>query len=213
MPSKIGRGIKMEPKQKILHEAASLFMKFGFKSITMDDIAREMGVSKKTLYQYFTDKNDLVNQTIDEHLQFMETNCSRITDENQDAVSTMINITKFVSGTIKQVNYKILFDLKKYFREAWDKMTNHRISFISEHVYQNINAGISQGLYRSDLNAKLISRMYVHLVDFLVDPDWLEKEGFDLKHVHIQIIEFHLRAICTDKGIKILNQKLQNLKA
>lgn len=188
-------------------------MKFGFKSITMDDIAREMGVSKKTLYQYFTDKNDLVNQTIDEHLQFMEANCSRITDENQDAVSTMINITEFVSGTIKQVNYKILFDLKKYFREAWDKMTNHRISYISEHVYQNINAGINQGLYRPDLNVKLISRMYVHLVDFLVDPEWLEKEGFDFKHVHIQIIEFHLRAICTEKGIKILNQKLQNLNA
>ncbi|NDC31426.1 MAG: TetR family transcriptional regulator, partial [Bacteroidetes bacterium] len=74
----------MEPKQKILHEAASLFMKFGFKSITMDDIARELGVSKKTLYQYFTDKNDLVNQTIDEHLLYMESNCSRITDENQD---------------------------------------------------------------------------------------------------------------------------------
>jgi hypothetical protein len=92
-------------------------------------------------------------------------------------------------------------------------MNNHRISYISENVLQNINLGISQGLYRQDLNAKLISRMYVHLVDFLVDPEWLEKEGYDLKHVHFQIIEFHLRAICTDKGIKILNQKLQNLKA
>jgi len=188
-------------------------MKYGFKSITMDDIAREMGISKKTLYNYFTDKNDLVNQTIDEHLEYMETNCRNIAKENDDAISTMINITEFVSGTFKQINYKILFDLKKYFRNAWDKMNNHRVSYISENVYQNINLGISQGLYRSDLDARLISRLYVHLIDFLVDPDWFEKEGFDLKHVHHQIIEFHLRAICTEKGLTILNQKLQKLNA
>ncbi len=203
----------LEQKNKILHQSKDLFMKYGFKSITMDDIAKELGISKKTLYQFFTDKNDLVNQTVDAHLYYMESNCNHISINNKDAILSMISITQFISTNIKQANYKILFELKKYFKEAWDKMHNHRVVFVSASVQKNIELGMEQGLFRANIDAKLTSRLYVHLLDFLLEPDWLDKEGYDIKSTHLQIVEFYLRAICTDKGLKILNKEIQKLNA
>ena len=196
-------------KIKILREAETLFMKYGFKSITMDDMSRELGISKKTLYQYFEDKNDLVNQTIKQHLEDQMTDCKMLEDKKNDPITFMLNITDSVSSKKRQINPGVLFDLKKYFKPAWDRLNEFKTNFIFENVLHNLETGKSKGYYHKDINEKLIARVYVHLVDFLMNPDEHMNEAKNFHEVHFEIMKYHLRAICTEKGLKILNEKIK----
>jgi len=198
-----------ETKIKILRGASSLFMKFGFKSITMDDIARELGISKKTLYQYFEDKTKLVDEAVEQHLQEEINCCEEIKKQGSDPVSFILNITDSISERDKQINPSVLFDLKKSFKPAWDKLYGFRTNYVYNKILSNLEQGKKKGFYNKDINEKLIARLYIHLIDFLISPELYMNESKDFQEVHFEIIKYHLRGICTEKGLEILNEKLK----
>lgn len=200
----------MEPKNKILFGAEALFMKYGFKSITMDDISRELGISKKTLYQYFEDKNDLVNQTITNHIQVDEQNCCKILDGCFDPIEYLFEISKSITSNHRKVNVAVLFDLKKYFKPAWEKLENFKSDFINKQMIENISKGIELGLYRNDINIALTAKFYVHNIDFMMKPELYQEISTDFYFIHQEMIKYFLRGICTDKGLKKLNKILEN---
>ncbi|MBC7382773.1 MAG: TetR/AcrR family transcriptional regulator [Bacteroidia bacterium] len=198
-----------EIKNKILTGSETLFLKYGFKSITMDDIARELGISKKTLYQFFDDKNSLVDQTVIRHIEQEKCLCAGLNSKVTNPIDFMLMITDSFGDVKKQINRTILFDLKKYFKETWDKLNQFRIDFIFKQVLDNLKKGKEMGLYHQHLNDRLIARFYIHLVDFMINPDNYESENNDFKTVHKEMMSYHLRSICTDKGTKYLKSKLQ----
>jgi AcrR family transcriptional regulator len=200
----------LETKHKILAEAEALFMKYGFKSITMDDIARELGISKKTLYQFFEDKNDLVNQAIENHIYCDKKNCTRILKENFDPIEFLFEMSRSITDNHRKVNVAVLFDLKKYFKSAWDKMEKFKYEFIKEQMLANIINGKQLGLYKEDVNTELVAKLYVHSVDFMMTPELYQDISTDFYFIHQEIIKYHLRAICTEKGLKKLNNILEN---
>ncbi len=199
-------------KVKIMHEAEALFMKFGFKSITMDDVARELGISKKTLYQYFEDKNDLVNQAVTQYLCDERKQCESVVSTNDDPITYMLKVTDTLSDRRRQINPGVLFDLKKYFKPAWDQINEFTTMYVFENVLQNIELGKSKGYYYKDINEKLIARLYVHLIDFIISPEKNMHENKHFVELHLEVMKYHLRAICTDKGLKILNERLKEIK-
>lgn len=201
-----------EVKDKILTESEALFMRYGFKSITMDDVARELGVSKKTLYQFFADKTDLVNQCVDHYLEKMNATCSHIMAKKElDAINAMLEITEQVRAILAQVNPSSMYDLKKYFKPAWDKLDADRRGFIRNNIRENIALGIKKGLYRKDIDLEIISHLYVYLVGFLTDPEKYDP-AIDIRTLHMEIVKYHLRSICTIKGLEVLEEKLKQLK-
>ncbi len=195
-----------EMKNKILKGAEGLFLKYGFKSITMDDIARELGISKKTLYQFFEDKTSLVDQTVVRHIGEEERECLKICQETENPVEFMLLITDTFSDLKKQINQSILFDLKKYFKATWEKLNHFRIEFIYNQVLENIINGKLKGYYHQDLDDTLTAKFYIHLVDFMMNPDYYLSDNFDFKTVHSEMMRYHLRSICTEKGMEILKQ-------
>jgi AcrR family transcriptional regulator len=195
-----------EVKNKILNGAEGLFLKYGFKSITMDDIARELGISKKTLYQFFEDKTSLVDQTVVRHICAEERECLKICQEIENPVEFMLMITDTFSDLKKQINQSILFDLKKYFKTTWEKLNHFRIEFIYNQVLENISDGKLKGYYHQDLDDALTAKFYIHLVDFMMNPDYYLSDNFDFKTVHSEMMRYHLRSICTEKGMEILKQ-------
>jgi AcrR family transcriptional regulator len=197
-------------KEKILVEAETLFMRFGFKSITMDDVARELGISKKTLYLHFTDKNDLVNQCVEHHLNRMNAVCQRSMEEKADAISILLAISQEASSMLKAVSQSSMYDLKKYFKTAWDKLEANRKQFIFSCIKNNLEQGIRKGLYRKDIDPEKVGRIYVHLVSFLIDPENYDSDDMDIRGMHAEIIRYHLHAVCTPKGIEILTEKLKS---
>jgi AcrR family transcriptional regulator len=197
-----------ENKNKVLAGASSLFLKFGFKSITMDDIARELGISKKTLYQHFADKNELVDQAIEAHLDEEKTACINLSNANLNPIDLMLNISESLSDKKKQINQSILFDLKKYFKPCWDKLNKFRVEFIYNEILKNIKSGISTGWYRADINEELVAKFYIHLVDLLINPDYNLEDKHNMKELQLEMMKYHLRGICTEKGLEYLNKQL-----
>ena len=176
----------------------------------MDDIARELGISKKTLYQFFEDKNDLVNQAIENHIYCAKKNCTRILEENFDPIEFLFEMSRSITDNHRKVNVAVLFDLKKYFKSAWDKMEKFKSEFIKEQMLANIINGKQLGLYKEDVNTELAAKLYVHSVDFMMAPELYQDISTDFYFIHQEIIKYHLRAICTEKGLKKLNNILEN---
>lgn len=202
-----------EVKEKILTEAETLFMRYGFKSITMDDVARELGVSKKTLYQFFADKNDLVNQCVEHYLERINHMCQVILDNKElDPINMLLQITEEMSLIIRQVNPSSMFDLKKYFKPAWDKLEVDRRTFIYNSMYDNMVIGIKKGLYRKELDPEMVTRIYIYLIGLLTDPDSHDHASLDIRATHLEIVKYHLRSICTSKGLELLEEKLKHMK-
>jgi AcrR family transcriptional regulator len=197
-----------EAKNKILEGAEALFMRYGFKSITMDDIARELGISKKTLYQYFTDKLDLVNQAVENHLNTEQEFCINMLKNEKDPIAFLLAISENFANEAKHINTAVLFDLRKYFKEAWDKIESYSNDFIYGQVLQNLKDGKENGLYRSELNENVIALYYVNMVQFMVNPENYQKEIRDFQTLHKELVIYHLRGILTEKGLKQL-EKLQ----
>jgi AcrR family transcriptional regulator len=195
-----------EVKNKILNGAETLFLRYGFKSITMDDIARELGLSKKTLYQFFEDKTKLVDETVTRHIQQEINYCSNLCSTVKNPIEFMLTLTDSFGELKKQINQSILFDLKKYFKPSWDKLNKFRVEFIYNEVLNNLKAGKEQGLYHDEINEELTAVFYIHLIDFLLNPDNYHDLKQDFKVIHSEMMRYHLRAICTEKGIKLLKK-------
>lgn len=196
-----------EVKEKLLVEASSLFIRFGFKSMTMDDVSRELGISKKTLYQYFSDKNELVNQCVDYYLHTISSRFYTIINNKKlNAISMILNITEEVSIIMQRLNPSSMFDLKKYFKVAWDKLECNRKDFICSSIFNNLELGISQGLYRDDIDVQITAEIYGHLISYLTNPDSYSNSKIDVKTMHKEIIKYHLNSICTSKGRKIIQK-------
>jgi AcrR family transcriptional regulator len=198
-------------KLKIINGSTLLFLKFGFKSITMDDIVRELGISKKTLYQYFSDKNELVLKCIERHLQEEKNSCQELGNKKLNPVAFLIQITESLSDKKKQINQSILFDLKKYFKEGWELLNEYRITFIYNQMMENLQKGKDEGYYKADINENLIAKFYIHMIEFMVNPDNDHDSQLSIKDIHFEMMKYHIRGICTEKGIKIFNKYLEKL--
>lgn len=197
-----------EAKLKLLQGAEDLFMRYGFKSITMDDISREMGISKKTLYQYFTDKHDLVNQAVENRLNSEQQTCLDLVKNEKDPIAFLLAISNNFGDEAKHINSAVLFDLRKYFKDAWDKIDAYSKEFIYGQILQNLIDGKEKGLYRKEINERVIALYYVNMVQFMVNPENYQKEVRDFHLMHSELVMYHLHGILTEKGLKQL-EKLQ----
>lgn len=192
---------------KILEGSEALFSRYGIKSITMDDVARELGISKKTLYKFVTDKNDLVEKTLDYHLQRNEKTCELLVNEQQNPIDAMLAIGDFFSQQMKDTSPSLLFDLRKFHHEAFKKLDEYRLNCIAQRLEENLKEGIEQEYYRPDTNIQIIPRLYMSMIDALLDGPYFPRDKFRFEEVVQEILIYHIHGIATQKGLDYLKQK------
>jgi len=201
----------MEEKELfILEKAGELFNKYGIKSVSMDDIAQQLSISKKTLYQYFKDKADLVVRVVkfhncDEDQEFIE-----ITNSNLNAIDSLIEVSKYLIEKMKEINPSILYDLRKYYPELTKDLILNR----KEHVYTNIKnnliKGMEEGMYRQDLNPDIITSLYVKRMDDVISEDDYYINKFAQHEIFSQLFIYHIRGIVSEKGLSYFENKIKN---
>jgi AcrR family transcriptional regulator len=194
----------------ILAGAARVFMQYGVKSITMDDIARELKISKKTLYQYVTDKNDLVLKVVEGKCYQEECMLQQIEEEGGNAIDELIAISRKVSEELHQVHPSVIFDLQKYYPEAWKRFEEHKYNTILGKIKKNLERGIDEGLYRDNLDADIISKLFTAKIDIMFDPMIFPFGKYSFEHIHWEITRYHIRGIASEKGIKYLTKIVNN---
>ncbi|TNF24258.1 MAG: TetR/AcrR family transcriptional regulator [Bacteroidetes bacterium] len=200
-----------EKALKILAQSTELFMQYGIKSLTMDDIARHLGISKKTLYQSFSDKAELVYQGMLAHMKHEQDALNTIHEQSENAIEEMFLISQHVSKHIQSMHPSILFDLEKYYPEAFQEFQNYKLKYIMGCIARNIEDGIAQGFYRKNMNIPVVAALYVARMDVLFDQKLFPSSQFSLKDVYFEAIRYHIRGIASEKGIEYLKNKFKTL--
>ncbi len=195
--------------QRILDETARIFWKLGIKSVTMDDVATRLGISKKTLYQYVTDKNDLVDRVLKHLSTCYKCDIDAVrAREKQNAIDELYAVTTTVSGHMQGIHPSIHFDLEKYHPEAFNTLRTTKRQEIFQCMSENMTRGIDEGLYREDLNIPMIATIYIARFDMVFDSTLFPSEKFSLNDLHWEIFRYHVRGIASKKGLDYLEKKL-----
>ena len=194
-------------KEKIISKAKDMFLKLGFKSITMDDIACEMCISKKTIYKYFSNKELLIQETIQViHVEVHEI-ITEIISKNYNAIEENFQIRKMFGEMFKATDTSPIYQLKKHYPEVYETVLEYQVQECESCFKQNIEKGIVQGLYRKDLNIEVYVKLYYALIFSINENTRSEREAFALE---MQALEYHTRAMATEKGIAELEKNLLN---
>ena len=194
-------------KEKIISKAKDMFLKLGFKSITMDDIACEMCISKKTIYKYFSNKEILIEKTTQAVHNEIHQSINLIIEKEYNAIEENFVIRKMFKEMFKSSETSPVYQLKKHYPEIYEKMICIEINECKTTFKQNIEKGIQTKLYRKDLNVENYVRFYYTLIFNINENTISEKEAFDLEQ---DALEYHTRAMATPKGILELEKQLRN---
>lgn len=200
-----------ENRKNILTKVVELFQKYGIKSVTMDDIARELSISKKTLYQYFSDKHDLVKKCVSEVLN-TKTHETICLSENLNAIDELIFVNKHVNQMLKDYNPSMFFDLRKYYPETHSEMIKVRRGRMHDAILVNLKKGKIEGIYREELNEEIIAKLHVSRLDSLIESKYFTIEEFTSPQFANEIFIYHIRGIANEKGIKILEEIIKKEK-
>ncbi|MGG7036898.1 MAG: TetR/AcrR family transcriptional regulator [Flavobacterium sp.] len=196
-------------KGKITARATEMFLKLGFKSVTMDDIAKEMCISKKTIYKYFCNKDLLVEETTRTvHVEVHQIIASIIA-KNHNAIEENFEIRKMFREMFQSIDTSPVYQLKKHYPEIYTKVIGDEIEACNTIFRQNIEKGIQQGLYRPELDIENCIKFYYTLIFSINENTVSEKEAQVLE---LKALEYHTRAIASPAGIAELEKHLEILK-
>ncbi len=201
-----------EKKQHILKQAGNLYLRFGIRGVTMDDVASEFGISKKTLYQYFKDKEDLVGQVIDYYLENPVFNLCF--EESGNSIDHYFVLRQHVAKTIKHFNNNLEFELKKTYPALFKKVHNFKRKRIYDDTIRNIENGIKEGFVRPEIDTDVVAKLQVGRVLCTLNPDneiFTDEEVMNLD-LFDKMMDYHIHAICTEKGIKYYRKQLNKIK-
>ena len=194
-------------KEKIIERATGLFLKLGFKSITMDDIAGDMCISKKTIYKYFCNKEVLIEESTAMMHKTIHQIIETIIAKNYNPIQENFEIRKIFKEMFKTVDSSPLYQLKKHYPEIHEKVISKEMDECNRFIKQNIERGIKQGLYRKDINIDTYIKFYYTLIFSINETTMLES---DAQKLELEALEYHTRALATQKGISELENQLSN---
>ena len=201
----------LNESSKILEEAKQLFMRIGIKSVSMDDIAQVLRISKKTIYKCFKDKQDLVNRVIEEKINFEKSKLDKCACSSKNAIQHMIDFSRHISQSRKNLNPTMIYDMQKFYPDQWAKMEEFRTDYFRETIKNNLNNGIKTGLFRSDINADLTALMYITLISGMVKQFTSAENNYQFQTIHFQMVSYHLHGICTEEGRSYLKQHINEI--
>ena len=196
----------MEIKDRILFGAQDLFFKYGIKSITMDDIAKHLAVSKKTIYQFFADKNELVETLLSESLKKDEFELRQIQKDSENVIVEVLSLMKHMGNMFSKVHPNIFYDLQKYHPEAWNQFIIFKENCMAKMVEDSIERGIKEGYVRTDLNAKILAKLRIEQVQMGFNPEIFPPDKFRIVDVQVTLLDHFLLGICNIKGHKLFNK-------
>lgn len=193
-----------EKEQQLIEGAMSIFMRYGIKSVNMDDVARQLGVSKKTLYLYFKDKEDLLGKVVRLHSSDEQASIHGIVSKNLSAIEEMFEIMHWVLSILSKIHPSVKFDLEKYHPQLAQAMKMARATVVHNCILNNLKKGKKEGTYRKDLDAEIITRIYLARIDAFLDPEIFPFDQFKPVDVYKELFQYHIHGIASQKGIEQL---------
>lgn len=194
-------------KEKIIEKSSKLFLNLGFKSVTMDDIANEMGISKKTIYQYFATKTKLVEATAIFKFNCINNEINSCFSLGVNPIDEILKMKEFIISQINNEKPSAEFQFKKYYPKIFSTLKQKQFELTHDYITSNIERGIKEGYYRTDLNIDFTARAFFSLMIALKDEEIFPIGKFSRIELLTNALDYHLRAICAPSKIEYLNQR------
>lgn len=196
----------MDVKDRILHKANDLFFRYGVRSITMDEIAAQCGVSKKTIYQFFEDKDALVAAVLDKEIDNTQGRCLDTRNISENAIHEVFLAMEFVIQMFDSMHANVMFDLHKHHPESYHKLEQHKSKFLYTVTKENIERGQQEGLYRTELNAEILAYMRLETVFMTVRQELIPRHQHPPSVVMQEISDHFLYGMATPKGLELIEK-------
>jgi TetR/AcrR family transcriptional regulator, cholesterol catabolism regulator len=204
---------KMDVKERILIKADDLFMRYGIRSVSMDDIALELGMSKKTLYQYYVDKDELVDAVMNATIIKNEHDCDIDRETSENAIDEIFKAMEMVEEMFRNMNPSILYDIEKYHPKTFARFQKHKNEYIYMVIRENLVRGIKEELYRPEINLDILSKFRLESMMLPFSPEFHGRNKFNLADLEQEIMEHYLYGLASLKGHKlILKYKQERIK-
>ena len=196
-----------EREEEILNGACAVFMKYGIKSVNMDDVAKNLRISKKTLYKYFSDKRDLVSKALHSHLDGLEAQMADLMQGEGNAIDLAMQEMENKHKMLSAINSTVLFDLKKYYPKVFEATHERRKNMIRRVVTHNVMRSMDQGMYRDDLNVEAVADLHIALVEDMVRQAENGTLARPLAEHFKALFTYHIRGIASAEGVAYLESK------
>ena len=200
----------LERKMEIIKAALEIYIKYGIKSVTMDEMAKQLAVSKKTLYIHVKDKNELVEQCmLYAHSCDLE-EIDKIINKKYNAIQESIEIGRYLIETLGAIHPSMFFDLRRYHPKVLNLVLNHKNEALRKKVEVNIERGIEEGVYRDNLNPIILSHIEMNIFDFILAKDVGIDNPFRIDDIYSEYLRYHLHGIASKKGLELLKELIDN---
>lgn len=196
----------MEIRERILRMADELFRQYGIKSITMDDIARQLSVSKKTIYTHFSTKNDIVDEVIISSMQRIIADMNAISDKAKDAVDEILDVLNYMNEVFTRLHPALFYDLQKYHPGVWESFKKFQNNYLNKSLVDNLKRGMREGVYREDVNIEIAAQLRMNQLTSIYNTGIFPPKKFNLREVHVQSITMYLYSIATLKGFRLIKR-------
>lgn len=199
-------------KETILLKAGDIFLRLGFKNVTMDDIANELGISKKTIYKFFKNKEALVDGSIAIIQEKIHKTILCICDNSKNAIEENFKIKNIFKDLFKNTDDSPMYQLQKYYPKTHSKLIMDEFFLFKHCIQNNLKKGIEEGLYRKNIEVEITSKFYFSLIMSVHDGNIYKYDKNTINTLELKALEYHTRSIATQKGIQILEEQLaQNI--
>jgi AcrR family transcriptional regulator len=195
--------------KRVLEISKTVFTEYGVKSVTMDDISRELGISKKTLYSVIKDKEDLIAKTSFSFSEQILERIDELVSRKLDPISELLEIDEMVSEIISSVHPSTIYQFQKYYPQIHKRLHDKQKSALLDMIKSNLKRGIDDGLYRSDMNLDFIASLKYESCYMISNQSLFSSEDFDLSKLKREYLIYHLRGIATYEGLSFIESKLR----
>lgn len=200
----------MKDTDKLIQQTLNVFLTQGVKATNMDDVATSLGISKKTLYNHVDNKLDLVNQCFELHIQYVIDILYQSVNQSKNAIDELFLIDENITVIMKQTNPFVLGELRRYYPNTWRLFETFKTKELIQIFKDNLQNGIAQGFYRSDLNIDIISKLMLSRADVLINDEIFPLTTYNFHHLLMENKIYHIRGIATQKGINYLEKKVND---
>jgi len=198
--------------QNILRKVHKLYRKFGIRSVTMDDVSYELGISKKTLYQYVRDKDELVHRVVEMEIVERHKRMTVSCEDNINAIEQLLEIAKCISTMLKDYSPASEYDLRKYYPDLYNKVRNLRHDHQYKFFLENLNKGKEEGLYRNEIDSGIIAKIIISFMDSVIDGEVITLNEFLDQRFFYEFFVYHVRGIANANGLEFLDKQIHQLE-
>lgn len=199
----------METRDRILVESFKLFRKRGFKAVSMDDIAQELGVSKKTIYKWFANKDEVVQAGMEYHIEKLQQACCCAVEEANNAIEASLGMVAFIKEAVAETHPSVFWELQKYHPKSWQLWKSYKSTFILDKIREHIRRGVKEKLFREEVDVEILARLRLAQIDWGLQEEMYPPAQFDRQKVQLDLLEHFLLGMATLKGHKLINQYRQ----